>query len=303
MAKPEGQRWMHSAEVGAAWGIRFLLFLCTMFGRGAARGFLRVIAFYYVVFSGAVRRASRRYLEKVQPGRVGFWRIYRHVLTFAKVTLDRLFFAQGRTDLFNVAFHGEEHLRTLREKRSGAVFVLAHVGSFEAARSYSEDRDFRINIVGFFRNARMINSTLERLNPNINLRLIDLTPDSIDFVFTVKERIKAGEIVATMGDRVGADGKALSASFLGAPARFAPGPFQLAALLHCPVYLVFGLYAEPNRYDLYCEPFCDRVVLRRSDRDQVLQGLVERYAARLEHYCRLAPDNWFNFYDFWEVPK
>ena len=24
------------------------------------------------------------------------------------------------------------------------------------------------------------------------------------------------------------------------------------------------------------------------------------YVARLEHYCRLAPYNWFNFYDFWK---
>jgi predicted LPLAT superfamily acyltransferase len=27
--------------------------------------------------------------------------------------------------------------------------------------------------------------------------------------------------------------------------------------------------------------------------------LIDRYAARLEHYCRLAPYNWFNFYDSW----
>jgi Predicted acyltransferase len=26
---------------------------------------------------------------------------------------------------------------------------------------------------------------------------------------------------------------------------------------------------------------------------------MRRYAARLEHYCREAPFNWFNFYDFW----
>jgi predicted LPLAT superfamily acyltransferase len=27
--------------------------------------------------------------------------------------------------------------------------------------------------------------------------------------------------------------------------------------------------------------------------------LLLRYVERLEHYCRLAPYNWFNFYDFW----
>ena len=28
-------------------------------------------------------------------------------------------------------------------------------------------------------------------------------------------------------------------------------------------------------------------------------AMAQRYADRLEHYTRLAPDNWFNFYDFW----
>jgi predicted LPLAT superfamily acyltransferase len=27
---------------------------------------------------------------------------------------------------------------------------------------------------------------------------------------------------------------------------------------------------------------------------------MQRYADRLEHYCRLAPYNWFNFHDFWQ---
>ena len=30
-----------------------------------------------------------------------------------------------------------------------------------------------------------------------------------------------------------------------------------------------------------------------------LAQIVDRYVARLEHYCRIAPYNWFNFYDVW----
>ncbi|MBI5544136.1 MAG: lipid A biosynthesis acyltransferase [Deltaproteobacteria bacterium] len=292
--------WMTAAEAGAVWGIRFVVFLCTVFGRGAGRFFLYFLAFYYVIFSPAARKASRSWLTKLHPGQVGFWMIYRHVLTFARVTLDRLFFAKGRKDLFQVTFNGEEHMRALREQKRGALFLLAHVGSFEAGRAFSEDRDFPINILGYFRNARMINSALEKLNPSINLRLIDITPDNVDFAFTVQQRIEAGEIVATMGDRVGADGKGASATFMGAPARFPTGPFQLAAVLGCPVYLAFGLYTEPNRYDLYCEPFSERIVLPRQGREQALAAEVQRYAGRLEEYCRRAEYNWFNFYDFWE---
>jgi predicted LPLAT superfamily acyltransferase len=34
-------------------------------------------------------------------------------------------------------------------------------------------------------------------------------------------------------------------------------------------------------------------------REPMIESLLQRYAGRLEHYCRLAPYNWLNFYDFW----
>jgi predicted LPLAT superfamily acyltransferase len=45
--------------------------------------------------------------------------------------------------------------------------------------------------------------------------------------------------------------------------------------------------------------FADEVTIDRPHRDQEIQQWTQRYADRLEHYCRLAADNWFNFYDFW----
>ena len=41
-------------------------------------------------------------------------------------------------------------------------------------------------------------------------------------------------------------------------------------------------------------------VTERSRRDAALQSWVEGYAQQLERQCRLAPYNWFNFYDFWQ---
>jgi predicted LPLAT superfamily acyltransferase len=35
------------------------------------------------------------------------------------------------------------------------------------------------------------------------------------------------------------------------------------------------------------------------ERNSMTGHLLGRFAERLEHYCRLAPYNWFNFYDFW----
>ena len=104
--------------------------------------------------------------------------------------------------------------------------------------------------------------------------------------------------MAILGDRVG-HGAKTRVRFLGESIELPTGPYVLAALLDCPIYLTFGLYQPPNGYDLYCELFAEKVVLQRKQREEQLAAYAQRYAERLEHYCRLAPRNWFNFYDYW----
>jgi predicted LPLAT superfamily acyltransferase len=71
-------------------------------------------------------------------------------------------------------------------------------------------------------------------------------------------------------------------------------------MMRCPVILFFGLYRGGNRYEIYFEHFADVIVLERDRRAEETQLWMQRYAERLEHYARLAPYNWFNFYPFWD---
>ncbi|MBI3310406.1 MAG: glycosyltransferase family 2 protein, partial [Serratia liquefaciens] len=86
----------------------------------------------------------------------------------------------------------------------------------------------------------------------------------------------------------------------GQPAPFPQGPFVLAAALRCPVFLMFGL-KQQGHLNVYFEAFADPLLLPRQQRQQALQDTVDSYAARLEHYCLLAPLDWFNFFDFWQL--
>ena len=297
-AETSTHHWRDMAERGGVLGIQFLVVLSALLGRTGTRFILGLIALWYVLFDARVRRASRAYLVRVQ-GRATLGDVYRHVLCFAQVTLDRLFMVRGNFRPFDVTCHGEDHLRSLSQAKRGAVLLLAHVGSFEVMRTLSEERSFRINVLGYFRNARRINDALRRLNSRVDAHLIEIRPHDPTFIFEVEDRVRQGEFIGTMGDRVGFDGKLVRVPFLGGDAAFPTGPYLLAAALGCPVYLAFGLYHEPNRYELHCEPFAERIELPRGARDAAVVSYVARYAARLEHHCRLAPYNWFNFYDFW----
>jgi predicted LPLAT superfamily acyltransferase len=92
--------------------------------------------------------------------------------------------------------------------------------------------------------------------------------------------------------------RSIHAPFLGGSAPFPEGPFILASLLACPVYLLFCLRID-GRYRVFIEPFADPLALPRRTRRQALELAIVNYAQRLEAHCLLAPTQWFNFFDFW----
>ena len=95
-------------------------------------------------------------------------------------------------------------------------------------------------------------------------------------------------------------GRTVDVSFLGGTAPLPIGPYVMAALLQCPVHLLFCV-RQGGRNHVYFEPFVERVQWRRAEREAVIAQLAQKYASRLEHYLRLAPLQWFNFYPFWRT--
>jgi predicted LPLAT superfamily acyltransferase len=86
---------------------------------------------------------------------------------------------------------------------------------------------------------------------------------------------------------------------MGGTVNFPEGPWTLAAALGVPVILGFGLYCGANRYEAHFELFSERIVTSRQNRHADIQAHAQRYAQRMEHYARMSPYNWFNFYDYW----
>ena len=158
-----------------------------------------------------------------------------------------------------------------------------------------------INAVVFTEHAVRFNKMMAETNPDFAFNLIQVTDFGPDTAILFKDKIDRGELLFIVGDRtpVAENGRTQRLPFLGRPAPFAQGPFVLAHLLECPVYLFFCLDTG-SRYSLHFEPFAERIDLPRKTRNAALQHHMGDYAQRLEHYCGQAPLQWFNFFDFWE---
>jgi len=142
---------------------------------------------------------------------------------------------------------------------------------------------------------------LNALNPELARSIINPRRDGMNTALAIKEALDEKALVTLLVDRARPGNEVVLCDFLGHPAPFPLSPWQLAAALKVPVVLCFGLYRGGNRYDMYFETFADTLAVERTRREQHLREAIVRFAARLEHYARDAPYNWFNFYDFWQT--
>lgn len=295
-AAPE---WAARPERSNTLAIRFIVWVALTLGRRVARLFLYPICLYFMLFAGEARRASRQYLRRVLGREPRIADGFRHIHTFASTILDRVFLLNGRFDKFDVRVHLDETARRLMEQKRGCILLGAHLGSFEITRAYAHEIDGPpASVVMYEDNARKLNSVLKAINPELAQQVIGL--GKVDSMLKVEQALQRGEFIGILADRgLEHGGASTRCDFLGASARFPSGPLRMAYMLKSPVLLMAGLYRGGNRYDLYFEELVDM-----SDATQPRKELIEqaqrRYAQRIEHFCRLAPYNWFNFFDFWK---
>lgn len=278
--------------------LRVMTWISLTLGRRPARAVLHLIAAYFLLWAPASRLASRDYLRRAL-GRAPHWHdLYRHFFTFAATIHDRIYLVNRRFDLFDVEVHGEDILRRLLADGQGLFLMGAHLGSFEVIRALGRQApDLRVAMLMHQDNAKKINAMLAAINPEAVQDIIGL--GHVDAMLQVRERLEAGGVVGMLVDRSPGDEARFPVNILGADTQLPSGPFRMAALLRRPVVFMTGLYLGGNRYAIHFEPLADFSDVAQGQRDVVVQAAIHRYAALLDHYCRKAPYNWFNFFNFW----
>lgn len=291
--------WRHQQERGTRAANELMVWIALKLGRSSARALLPPICLYYTLLHSKASRASRCFLTRVLNRHVGIGDIYRTFHYFASTLLDRVFLLAGESHRFDVVAHGAEALLERVHEGQGCILFGSHLGSFEIARAIGFTHPgVKIKVLMHQENTPMVNETLNKIKPELTDTIIPT--GSLDSMLLIKECLESGGLVGILCDRAMHNERTVSCKFLGQSTNFPSGPVLLASILQVPVFLFFGLYKGGNRYELWFEPFADRIDLGQQDRLAGIRIWTERYVERLEHYCRLAPYNWFNFYEFWD---
>ncbi len=305
------RHWASINELSFVAGMRLLFWIYRLFGRWPFRCVLYPVLLWYVLTQPLPRHASLDYLRRVKffvDVKTGMSGVRRHFASFAETILDKMLLWGGLFKLDQVDYFGTEPINQLIAQKRGALLICSHFGNLELCRVLSRQHNkMRLTILVHTKHARAFNQMLATLDPHSQLNLMQVTEMTPATAMLLSEKIEQGEFVVIAGDRVpvASNPRIVLADFLGAPAAFPIGPYVLASILQCPTYLLFSLQQGGQRKhaEIHFELLRETIRLPRKGRDEALQPLVADYAARLQHYCLRAPLQWFNFYDFWHLPK
>ncbi|MGR7144342.1 glycosyltransferase [Klebsiella aerogenes] len=308
--------WARQQEVKGLWGMRLMLLVWRLLGRKAFSLLLYPVVGVYWLTAATARRASQQWITRVREQLAArqmpippTLTSYRHFQRFGEAMLDKIASWRGELQFGrDVVFTaGAEETLNISDPR-GKLLLVSHLGDVEACRALAQLQGGKtINALVFSENAQRFKQIMTEMAPQAGLNLMPVNNIGPDTAILLQEKLERGEWIAIVGDRIavnpqrGGEWRVCWSRFMGQAAPFPQGPFILAAILRCPVNLLFAL-RQQGKLRIYCEPFADPLLLPRADRQQALQHIIDRYAERLEHYALQSPLDWFNFFDFWRLP-
>lgn len=221
-----------------------------------------------------------------------FFSVYRNYCRFSQVILDRFYmFSGGKFDMEVENYHLYQELA---DGEPGFMILSAHVGCYELAGYSLVATKKRFNALAFGEEAEAIVENRERLFKNTNIRIIPVK-DDLSHLFALNEALDNGESVSFPSDRLLGKQRTVECEFLGASALFPMGPFALAAQRDLPVLTVNVMKTSAKSYKVYV----NRLQKEGETRQERINAYVRQYVGHLEEVLRLYPEQWFNYYEFW----
>jgi len=129
-----------------------------------------------------------------------------------------------------------------------------------------------------------------------NVNVIVLKND-LSHIYQINEAISRRELVCMHADRFVEGNKTREVNFLGSPAKFPIGPFVLASTFKVPVSFVFAMKETNLHYHFFATPDKNDLTLSR---DMLTGKLLKEFAGEMEEKVKKYPEQWYNFYNFWQ---
>ena len=284
-----GNEWMHK------WLIRMLRYID-----------VRILYLFVAVFVIPVclilnpsRGIAYRYFRK----RMGYgrlkaaWKTYVNHCLFGQVVVDKFAMYAGKK--FKVEIEGYQEFLSRAEKEEGFVQLSAHIGNYEIAGYTLVCESKRMNALVFAGEKESVMRNRGKMFADTNIGMIAIQPD-MSHLFEIDQALTKGEIVSMPADRINGSPKCIEHEFLGAKAKFPLGPFSVATIRSLDVLAVNVMKTSLQSYKIFVTPL---PYDKEAPRQQQIKQLSGAYVAELEKRVREYPEQWYNYFEFWQDGK
>ena len=220
--------------------------------------------------------------------------LYKNYYVFGQTLIDKTAVIANLIGNYSFQFTGENYLREIVQKGKGGILLSAHIGNWEAAGHLLKRLETRIHILMFDGEDPKIKSYIESMKLARSFNII-LVKEDLSHIYKISEALASNELVCIHADRFLTKNKTISAKFLGKKTFFPEGPFQLALKFGVPVAFVYAFKADLLKYHFYSSN-----IKYYSKRDgHSIETVLNDYLYDLEEKLRVYPEQWFNYYKFW----
>ncbi len=293
---PEQSKWEGRSRA-SAWGYRFFVWLLRNFGIGPAYRLVSIVTVYYRFFIPSATRP----LKYLYTQRLGFSTkkanqlIRRNLVVFGQTLVDKVAVLAGVNQRLQFTHEGIHHLEEMVAAGQGGMLISAHIGNWEVAGQLLNRLDATINILMYDGEDKAIKEYMERFESNRSFNLI-LIRDDMSHIYDISAALRRNELICLHADRFRPGNRTVSHEFLGKKALFPAGPFILASKLKAPVSFVFAIKENERHYHFFAEPAKLYSGRGTTGADNMLSEYVQLLEEKLKQY----PEQWFNYFDFWD---
>ena len=284
-------KWSGQSK-GSVLGYKIFVWVIKRLGVSTAYFLLRFVGLYYFIFSSKQKRDLISFYRVVFPDRPGSFisrLARRNFMIFGRTLIDRIAYLVGRGDRFKFESDDHHKLRKFVEAGQGAFLISAHFGNWSIAGSLLNDLDAKVNVVLFDNEYEKLKEYMER-TAKFQFNVIPIKND-FSHLIRINNAIRDGEFVCIHADRFLPGAKTLESTFFGKKVRLPQGPFQMASALKAPC--VFTLAAKKGKFGY--EFFASDPSIGKD-----MAGNALEFCKFLETKVREFPEQWFNYYDFFE---
>ena len=283
---------------GTPLGYKIFIFFFKYLGLRFAYLNLTYVVLFFVIKCRKERKAIWFYYRQILKYSIikSSLKIYVHFFQFAQTIVDKVAIRYGFSHKFKYTFENADEAIALMSRPQGAIFLGAHIGSWEVGSHIFSKYDKTMNILMVDAEYQRIKNVIEKSGEDPGYKIIPINEDSIEAILRVKKALADGEILGIQGDRYIDEKRKKEVEFLGRKADFPEGPFLMASKLRTPVVIYFAM-REKMSYNFIFKYIDNKEGLSAKDYQE---KIFNEYLKLLEETVKRYPQQWFNFYSFWK---